>query len=68
MSGLFSKPKVNVPPPPKPVRMPAALDPEVEAAGMRTREKALARRGRLSTMLTDSTGDVVGSSGKTLGA
>lgn len=67
MSGLFGgKPKM--PPPPKPVRMPAPMDPDVEAAGRRTREAALGRRGRLSTMLTDATGDVVGSSGTKLGA
>lgn len=53
---------------PKPKRMPTATDPEVEAASKRTRERALQRKGRLSTILTDQTSSVVGSSGLKLGA
>lgn len=54
--------------PPKPVRMPTATDPDIEAASKRTRERALNRKGRLSTILTDQTSSVVGSSGQKLGA
>ena len=67
MAGLFGG-KVKTPPPPKPVRQPVETDPEVRAAAMRTRESALRRSGRLSTMLTDATDDLVGSSGERLGA
>ena len=66
MGGLFKTPKA--PEPPKPVRMPTPQDPEIEAAAKRTRAKALERRGRLSTILTDQTGNTVGSSGQKLGA
>lgn len=65
MASLFSGPKL--PPPPKPVRMPTETDPEIQAASMRTRARALARSGRLSTILTDQTRDTVGSSGQALG-
>ena len=66
MTSLFKAPKA--PEPPKPVRMPNATDPDVEAASRRTRESALKRKGRLSTILTDQTSSVVGSSGQKLGA
>lgn len=67
MKNLFgSSPKL--PPPPKPVRMPYEQDPEVLAAAQRTREKSMQRRGRLSTILTDQTKAVTGSSGQKLGA
>lgn len=67
LKGLFGgSPKA--PPPPKPVRMPTPTDPDVEAASRRSREKALKRKGRLSTILTDQTSDTVGSSGQKLGA
>ena len=65
MSSLFATPKP--PPAPKPVRMPNETDPEILAAGQRTRASALARTGRLSTILTDQTRDTVGSSGQALG-
>jgi hypothetical protein len=48
--------------------MPTATDPDVEAASRRTREANLKRKGRLSTILTDQTSSVVGSSGQKLGA
>jgi hypothetical protein len=66
MGGLFKTPKP--PPAPKPVRMPNATDPEVEAAGRRAREGALRRSGRLSTIMTDQTQATTGSSGQKLGA
>lgn len=67
MSGLFGgKPKM--PPPPKVTRMPNPTDPEIERAAQRTRQAALNRKGRMATMLTDATSDVVGSSGSKLGA
>ena len=57
MSSLF-RPKTPAPPPPLPepraVRMPTETDPSVLAAGQRTRKAALARKGRLSTILTDT--------------
>lgn len=68
MAGMFgSKPKM--PDPPKPTRMPNQTDPDVLAAGARVRDEALRRKGRLSTIMTDSTSDV-GSygSGDKLGA
>jgi hypothetical protein len=67
MTSLFSPktPKIETP---KPVRMPFETDPEVQAASQRTRENALRRRGRLSTILTDQTKSTSGSSGQKLGA
>lgn len=53
---------------PKPVRMPTEDDPEVLQAAQRTRRSALQRKGRLSTIMTDSLKDTVGSSGQSLGA
>jgi len=67
MKALFGG-GAKAPPAPKPVRMPTATDPSVEAASKRTRENALKRKGRLSTILTDQTSDTVGSSGQKLGA
>jgi len=55
-------------PKPKVTRMPVATDPEILEAAGRTREEALRRRGRLSTIMTDQTGATVGSSGRKLGA
>ena len=72
MAGMFGKAKT--PPPPKPVRQPVETDPEVLAAARRTREGALRRTGRLSTMLTEGSqmaggiGELIGSSGERLGA
>ena len=56
---LFPK-TPQMPEPPKPTRMPVETDPDVIAAGMRTREAALKRKGRLSTILTDTLKDVGG--------
>jgi hypothetical protein len=53
---------------PKPVRMPVDDDPAMLEAARRTRKSAMQRRGRASTIMTDATGDIVGSSGKSLGA
>lgn len=63
MGGLFS-PKIKQPSAPKPVRMPTEQDPEVLAAAQRTKQAAMQRAGRMSTILTDMTG----SSGQKLGA
>lgn len=68
MGGMFSKPKMpKAPPPPKPVRMPVETDPAVLAAADRTRNAAMQRQGRMSTILTDQT-RATGSSGQKLGA
>jgi hypothetical protein len=48
--------------------MPTETDPEVRAAGIRARENALRRSGRLSTIMTDQTRETTGSSGQKLGA
>lgn len=71
MSGLFGSQSISTPatlPTPKPTRMPTETDPDILAAAQRTRKAALARRGRLSTIMTDQTQSVIGSSGKALGA
>ena len=65
MSSLFSGPKLPpAPEAPKPVRMPDETDPSLVAAGKRTRDSALRRKGRLSTILTDS---LQGTSGVPMG-
>jgi hypothetical protein len=66
MSGLFKSPKL--PPPPKPVRMPTEMDPEIQAAAQRARAGAMRRSGRMSTIMTDATQETTGSSGQKLGA
>ena len=72
MAAMFSKPKMpdmpDPPPPPKPVRMPAETDPQVQAAMERTRQNAMRRSSRLSTIMTDQTRSTTGSSGQKLGA
>lgn len=67
MSGLFGgkMPKPQLPPP---VRMPTETDPDVLAAAKRTRENAMRRSGRMSTIMTDMTKATTGSSGSKLGA
>ena len=67
MGSLFS-PKVPKPEAPKPVRMPTETDPDVLAAAQRTRDNAMRRMGRQSTILTDMTKATTGSSGQKLGA
>jgi len=76
MAGLFGGGQ-KAPPPPKPVRLPAEQDPDVLAAGKRTRASALARKGRMSTIMTSrgkeatgggGGGGAPGSSGQKLGA
>lgn len=54
--------------PPRVVRMPTETDPDILAAQQRTRQAAMRRTGRQSTILTDNTRDTVGSSGRALGA
>lgn len=71
MTSMFKPDTPKAPPTPKPVRMPFETDPEVQAASQRTRENAMRRRGRLSTILTDklsATTSGSGSSGQKLGA
>lgn len=75
MSGIFSKPSLPAAPaapkppdPPRVVRMPTETDPSVMAAQKRTRQAAMQRSGRMSTILTDGTRETVGSSGQYLGA
>jgi hypothetical protein len=55
-------------PTPKVHRMPIETDPTVLAASQRSREAAMRRRGRMSTIMTDSLQSTVGSSGQKLGA
>jgi len=55
-------------PTPKAQRMPTETDPEVLAAAKRTRDAAMQRRGRMSTIMTDQLQSTVGSSGSKLGA
>jgi hypothetical protein len=67
MTNMF-KPKMPAQqalPEPRVVRMPTENDPNILAAAQRTREAAMKRRGRLSTIMTDSD---IGSSGSKLGA
>ena len=61
-------PAPEAPAAPRVTRMPTETDPSIVTAAQRTRKAALARTGRLSTIMTDSTSDTVGSSGRTLGA
>ncbi len=69
MASLFSgTPKAQKPQTPRTVRMPNQDDPEVLAAAQRTRQAALGRSGRMSTILTDQTKSTTGSSGQKLGA
>lgn len=76
MGSLFGKPSSGGPqqvatpvmPTPRVQRMPTETDPSILEAAKRTRRAALQRTGRLSTILTDQTGDAIGSSGQTLGA
>lgn len=67
---LFGGGDVKIPPPthPRTLRMPTMDDPDALAASQRTRSAALARTGRLSTILTDNTRQTIGSSGQKLGA
>ena len=44
-------------------RLPVATDPDIRAAAQRTRAAALARKGRLSTILTDQNLGTVGGVG-----
>jgi len=70
MTNLF-KPRLPSPqamPEPRVVRMPTETDPSVLAAAQRTRDAAMKRRGRMSTIMTDNAQDMVGSSGMKLGA
>ena len=69
MASLFGKTPA-MPVPPKPTRMPVETDPDILAAGRRTRQAALMRKGRLSTIMTDMTRSTTGAdaySRKTLG-
>lgn len=71
---MFKKPKEIAVPgrtvimPAPTVRQPMETDPSILDAAQRTRASALRRKGRLSTILTDQTKAVAGSSGQKLGA
>lgn len=71
MTSLFKPPSVPMPkmPEPKTIRMPREDSKETIAAGLKTREAFMRRRGRQSTIMTErgGNGSVVGSSGKVLG-
>jgi hypothetical protein len=71
MGSLFKTPKTpDIPAPAKPkvVRMPVQNDPNIQDAANRTKQSALQRRGRLSTILTQNLQGRAGSSGAKLGA
>lgn len=70
MTSLFGGGGGKMPKPQNPriVRMPTQDDPSVLAAAQRTKQAALSRTGRLSTILTDQTKATTGSSGQKLGA
>jgi hypothetical protein len=70
MTALFGGGDVKQPEPtsPKTIRMPTQDDPDVLAAAQRTRQAALARTGRLSTILTDQTKATTGGTSQKLGA
>jgi hypothetical protein len=65
MTGLFSKPQPI--PKPKPVRMPIPEDTKEQ--GLLHRRAMARRKGRGSTIMTETLGDTqsTGSSGQTLG-
>jgi hypothetical protein len=65
MGNLFGGPKT--PPPPPVVRMPAATDPSILAAGQRARADVLRRTGRFSTILSDNLQSLTGMSGSSSG-
>ena len=68
MTSLFKSPKAQEISNPRTIRMPTQDDPSIQAAAQRTRQSALQRRGRLSTIMTDTTKTATGSSGAKLGA
>ena len=70
MSGMFKskQPTPRALPEPRVTRMPTETDPSVLAAATRTREAAMKRKGRLSTIMTDNAQETIGSSGMKLGA
>lgn len=76
MASVFKTPKIAAPeaaapielPTPKKVRMPTMSDDVTRSAAERTRSAALKRRGRQSTIMTDQTKSITGSSGAKLGA
>lgn len=77
MGGLFgggqpAPPPASPLPEPRVTRMPTPTDPDILAAAKRTREAAMLRKGRQSTILTDmgtnQPGNIIGSSGQKLGA
>jgi hypothetical protein len=61
MAGLFSSPKVKMPPPPKPTRMPVETDPSIVEAGKRARARA---GSRFATIMTDSLRQTAGTSSR----
>lgn len=68
MTQLFKSPKTPEISNPRTIRMPGQDDPSLQSAAQRTRQNALQRRGRLSTIMTDMTKTATGSSGAKLGA
>lgn len=65
MGGLFKTPKVQQPEQPRKVRMPVQEDPAIAEAAERTKQAAIMRRGRQSTVLTNQT---IAGTGQKLGA
>lgn len=69
MSGLFKKPKVDVPEPPPPAPFPDPEDPSIAEKKRRTAMDIMSRAGRRSTILSQAGGTGGGSSysGRALG-
>ena len=67
-SQVASSPTITQLPKPRVTRMPTDSDPAALAAAQRSRRAALQRQGRLSTILTDQTQEMIGSGGRSLGA
>lgn len=68
MSGLFGGGSQQRMPEPKVVRAPTEQDPDVLERMRRRRELARQRSGRQSTILSENTRAMTGSSGTKLGA
>lgn len=66
MTALFGG-GIKAPPTPKPVRMPTLQDPNAAKAKAQQIELMRRRRGRQSTIMTENTSSMVGSSGQSLG-
>ena len=67
MPAMQAGPTIEMPEPSR-TRIPRETDPDMMGAASLSRRKAMRRRGRLSTIMTDMTRETVGSSGQRLGS